>query len=75
MSKKRKKRKPTHTKRSASQFEMPRVSSRNGKQLPNYNEAAVNWDLSESDDEYDYAVPTDDKGEFVELLVRARRPS
>lgn len=62
MSKKSKKRKPIN-KRSASQFEMPRVSSRNGKQLPNYNEAAVDWDLSESDDGYDYPATTEDKGE------------
>lgn len=72
MSKKSKKRKPTHSKRSVSQFEMPRVSSRNGKQLPNYNEAAVDWDLSESDDGYDYAAPTDEKGESSSLFLCER---
>ncbi|KAI5476979.1 ATP-dependent DNA helicase Hrp3 [Pseudohyphozyma bogoriensis] len=51
-------------KRSAKEFEVPRYSSRNGKELPNYNEAAVDWDLSESDDDYGraaYAV-YEDKG-------------
>lgn len=43
---------------------MPRISSRNGKELPNYNEAAVNWDLSESDDGYEYDTPAaQSKGE------------
>ncbi|KAK4054266.1 ATP-dependent DNA helicase Hrp3 [Microbotryomycetes sp. JL201] len=40
--------------RTARDFEMPRFSSRNGKELPNYNEAANNWDLTESEDEDDY---------------------
>ncbi|KAK4054612.1 ATP-dependent DNA helicase Hrp3 [Microbotryomycetes sp. JL221] len=38
--------------RTARDFEMPRFSSRNGKELPNYNEA-VNYDFSDSDDEFD----------------------
>ncbi|KAM0789450.1 hypothetical protein ACM66B_000272 [Microbotryomycetes sp. NB124-2] len=53
--KKRKTQRQKGTKRrTARDFEMPRFSSRNGKELPNYNEAANNWDLSESEDEDEY---------------------
>lgn len=53
---------------------MPRVSSRNGKQLPNYNEAQMDFDLSESDEEYDaYAPVAEDKGASARGLL-ANRP-
>lgn len=48
----KKRRAPAKKKRTARDFEMPRFSSRNGKQLPNYNEAAMDWDLSATDEEY-----------------------
>ncbi|GAA6063751.1 hypothetical protein JCM10212_005709 [Sporobolomyces blumeae] len=40
--------------RSVREFEIPRLSSRNGKALPNYDENAMFSDLSEEDDEYEY---------------------
>ncbi|GAA5820670.1 hypothetical protein JCM3770_004959 [Rhodotorula araucariae] len=51
-----KKRRHAAAKRSARDFELPRVSSRNGRALPNYNEAAMYSDLAsdESDDGYEY---------------------
>jgi chromodomain-helicase-DNA-binding protein 1 len=65
---KKKKRRSTiaASKRSVREFEMPRVSSRNGKQLPNYNEAQMDFDLSESDDGEGggYSAATEEKGAF-----------
>ncbi|GAA5902083.1 hypothetical protein JCM5296_006600 [Sporobolomyces johnsonii] len=62
---KTKKRRAATAKRSARDFEMPRVSSRNGKALPNYNENDMFSDLSGSDDgyEYDEAAYEDKSGE------------
>lgn len=59
-----KKRKRKLQKRSVKEFEMPRISSRNGKQLPNYNEAEMDFDLSESDDGLPYAAAEEEKGEY-----------
>lgn len=48
----RRKKKPSKAQRNDA-FNMPRFSSRNGKELPNYNEAAQpDWDMSESEGEY-----------------------
>ncbi|GAA5835946.1 hypothetical protein JCM11251_006610 [Rhodosporidiobolus azoricus] len=42
----------------ARDFEMPRLSSRNGKALPNYNESEMfGSDLDSEEDEYDYGTP------------------
>lgn len=57
-----KKRKRKLQKRSVREFEMPRISSRNGKQLPNYNEAEMDFDLSGTDDGAPYAAE-EEKGE------------
>lgn len=54
-------------KRTARDFELPRVSSRNGKALPNYNEAEMFSDLSDSDDGYEYEY-TEEQGEFLTSL-------
>ncbi|BGP09052.1 ATP-dependent DNA helicase Hrp3 [Rhodotorula toruloides] len=65
-------------KRTARDFELPRVSSRNGKALPNYNEAEMFSDLSDSDDGYEYeyteeqAEPDDDGIDGVFAHKRAR---
>lgn len=52
-------------------FEMPRLSSRNGKALPNYNEAEMFdgtdfEDESETEEGYDYGTPVyeEEKGAF-----------
>ena len=43
------------------EYEMPRIPSRNGKLLPNYNEANMDYDLSEPEE--GYVPPSADKGE------------
>lgn len=43
----------------ASDYEVPRIG-RNGKALPNYNEATMDWNLSETDDEYAGSMQPED---------------
>ncbi|GAA5881326.1 hypothetical protein JCM3774_002875 [Rhodotorula dairenensis] len=57
------KRRKVAPKRTQRDFELPRFSSRNGKALPNYNEADMFSDLSGSDDGFSYAVDEEDQPE------------
>lgn len=56
--------------RSVREFELPRLSSRDGKQLPNYNEAAMDFGLTESEDEYEgYGGAAEEKGASLVLFL------
>ena len=48
---------------------MPRFSSRNGKALPNYNEADMFSNLSGSDDGFSYGVDEEDQRAFLRSLA------
>ncbi|KWU44413.1 hypothetical protein RHOSPDRAFT_18100, partial [Rhodotorula sp. JG-1b] len=63
------KRRKTAPKRTQRDFEMPRFSSRNGKALPNYNEADMFSDLSGSDDGFSYGVDEEDQRAFLRSLA------
>lgn len=52
----RKKSKKGKSRMTTEDFEIPRISSRNGRELPNYNEENMHIDLSDEDDETFYAV-------------------
>lgn len=58
-------------KRTQRDFELPRVSSRNGKALPNYNEADMFSDLSDeySDDGWEYETPVNEEQSAFGLFV------
>ena len=67
------KRRKTAPKRTQRDFEMPRFSSRNGKALPNYNEANMFSDLSGSDDGFSYDIDEEDQRAFLRSLASSEQ--
>lgn len=65
-----KRRKPA-SRLSQRDFELPRFSSRNGKALPNYNEAEMFSDISGSDDGFTYEVEGDEQRQSWLALLTA----
>ncbi|GAA6002896.1 chromatin-remodeling ATPase CHD1 [Rhodotorula paludigena] len=65
-------------KRTQRDFELPRVSSRNGKALPNYNEADMFSDLSDeySDDGWEHETPVNEEqstGDAIDGIFAHKR--